>query len=108
MLPDSSKPVSDKTRTVQLTPNTEIILSEFLLQVLLYDLDPIRITRLMVGSTSKHINVKDLRNLKIFIPPLELQEKWTVFSNKLRQQKQVLEPVHNLFSNKAMKARLVS
>lgn len=78
-------------RLVQLTPNTEIILSEFLLQVLLYDLDPIRITRLMVGSTSKHINVKDLRNLKIFIPPLELQEKWTVFSNKLRQQKQVLK-----------------
>lgn len=78
-------------RLVQLTPNTEIILSEFLLQVLLYDLDPIRITRLMVGSTSKHINVKDLRNLKIFIPPLELQEKWTVFSNKSRQQKQVLK-----------------
>lgn len=78
-------------RLVQLTPRLDRINSEFLLQVLLYDLDPIRISSLMVGSTSKHINVKDLRSLKLFVPPMELQNKFSLLSLKIFRQKKELK-----------------
>lgn len=90
-------------RLVQLTPRLDRINSEFLLQVLLYDLDPIRISSLMVGSTSKHINVKDLRALKVFFPPLELQRKFSLIALQISQQKielkSSLSNVDNLFKS---------
>lgn len=90
-------------RLVQLTPRLDRINSEFLLQVLLYDLDPIRISSLMVGSTSKHINVKDLRALKVFVPPLELQRKFSLIALQISQQKielkSSLSNVDNLFKS---------
>ena len=90
-------------RLVQLTPRLDKINSEFLLQVLLYDLDPIRISSLMVGSTSKHINVKDLRALKLFVPPMELQNKFCIISSRIFEQKKDLKAslsnIDNLFNS---------
>lgn len=86
-------------RLVQLTPKLDKVNSEFLLQVLLYDLDPIRISSLMVGSTSKHINVKDLRGLKLFVPPIELQNKFSSISLKISQQKKELKTSLSNFDN---------
>lgn len=55
-------------RLVQIRPNKDILSSEFLLSYLLEVLRPERLTRLLVGSTAKHINVGDLRKLKIHVP----------------------------------------
>ena len=60
-------------RLVQVRPDDEHVMPEFLLEVLLYLLEPERIARVMVGSTAKHLNVKDLRKLRIPIPSLEQQ-----------------------------------
>lgn len=60
-------------RLVQIVPDEKISVSEYLLHHLLFELDPKRISRVMVGATSRHINVKDLRALKIMMPPLDRQ-----------------------------------
>lgn len=70
-------------RLVQLRANTDLICPEFLLFFLLYELEPERISRVMAGSTSKHLNVKDLKSLEVFIPPLDQQEKFaSIFRHK--------------------------
>jgi type I restriction enzyme S subunit len=63
-------------RLVQVRVNQGIVLPRFLLEVLLYILEPNRISRVMAGSTSKHLNVKELRALRIPVPPLELQHAY--------------------------------
>jgi len=63
-------------RLVQLRPSASILTSEFALQHLLYVLSPIRLSRLMVGSTSQHLNVKELKELKVPLPPLPLQQEF--------------------------------
>jgi type I restriction enzyme S subunit len=60
-------------RLVQLRPNRSFLSSEFLLRHLLFALSPKRIGQLMVGSTSQHLNVKELKALKIPLPPISLQ-----------------------------------
>jgi len=64
-------------RLVQLRPSASILTSEFTLQHLLYVLAPTRLSRLMVGSTSQHLNVKELKDLRIPLPPLPLQQEFT-------------------------------
>jgi type I restriction enzyme S subunit len=64
-------------RLVQVRPSFSVLTSEFTLQHLLYALDPTRIGKLMVGSTSQHLNVKELRDLKIPLSPLSLQKEFT-------------------------------
>jgi type I restriction enzyme, S subunit len=61
-------------RLVQVRPNPSLLDSTFLLQFLLSALSPERISRLMVGSTSRHLNLRDLRSLKVPQPPLSLQK----------------------------------
>jgi len=60
-------------RLVQIAPDEQRAVSEYLLQHLLFNLAPNRISHVMVGATSQHINVKDLRKLKIMIPSLQSQ-----------------------------------
>ncbi|OYD49772.1 restriction endonuclease subunit S [Acidovorax kalamii] len=61
-------------RLVQLRPDAEVLAPGYLLRHLLYVLSPSRISQLMVGSTSQHLNVKELRALQIPLPPLPLQQ----------------------------------
>lgn len=77
-------------RLVQLRPNRKLMTSEFLLRFLLYELDPARIEFIMSGSTSKHLNVKDLRNMEVAVPPLSLQEQFTTFFNRLKKEEQAM------------------
>lgn len=60
-------------RLVQVRTFSQILNSEYLLRHLLCVLDPVRIGQFMVGSTSQHLNVKELRALKIPLPPNKLQ-----------------------------------
>lgn len=61
-------------RLVQVRPVSSALEPEYLLRHLLYVLSPSRISQLMVGSTSQHLNVKELRALQIPCPPLALQQ----------------------------------
>ncbi len=63
-------------RLVQVRADATILNSEYLLRHLLCVLDPVRIGQFMVGSTSQHLNVKELRALSIPLPPLPLQREF--------------------------------
>jgi type I restriction enzyme S subunit len=63
-------------RLVQVTTNQDIVKSEFLLHLLLYELAPERIQKVMAGSTSQHLNLQELRKMKIIVPPLPEQEQF--------------------------------
>lgn len=64
-------------RLVQLRPNSKILAAQYLLRHLLYVLAPLRISQMMVGSTSQHLNVKELRALRIPLPPILLQNEFS-------------------------------
>ncbi|NEX21503.1 restriction endonuclease subunit S [Thiorhodococcus mannitoliphagus] len=68
-------------RLVQVRPSSSVMNSECLLRLLLYVLAPDRINHVMVGSTSRHLNVKELRKLRLIVPPLYLQN---VFSERMK------------------------
>lgn len=63
-------------RLVQIRPKAEVLTAEYLIRHLLHVLAPIRIGQVMVGSTSQHLNVKELRGLKIPVPPAEVQREF--------------------------------
>lgn len=69
----SSMRVCMGQRLVQVRPSPSILVPEYLLRHLLYVLSPKRIGQVMVGSTSKHLNVRELKALRIPIPPIEYQ-----------------------------------
>jgi type I restriction enzyme S subunit len=74
-------------RLVQLKLGRSRLMPEYLLAQLLYLLKPERISHAMTGSTSKHINVKDLRELKVHCAPIEEQldfENFCKTAKKLR------------------------
>ena len=72
-------------RLVQVKPKALVTDGEFLLAYLLEVLRPDRLTRLMVGSTVLHLNVRDLRNLKVLVPPIDKQIHFASVMKKLRK-----------------------
>ena len=74
-------------RLVQLRVNDAELDSRFLLHLLIHDLAPERIVRLMAGSTSKHLNVRELRKLPIVAPPLDLQRRFAAIVDSVEKQK---------------------
>ena len=63
-------------RLVQLIPDFSLANNYYLLHLLLYELEPERISRIMVGATSKHLNVKELREMNLPVPPIDLQNQF--------------------------------
>ena len=41
----------------------------------------------MAGSTSKHLNVKELRKLPVLLPPLDIQHRFSGIAESVEQQK---------------------
>ena len=74
-------------RLVQLRVNDSQLHPRFLLNLLLHDLTPERLSRLITGSTSKHLNVKELRKLPVLLPPLDIQRRFAVIVASVEQQK---------------------
>lgn len=70
-------------RLVQLKLDKNQVISEYLLAFLLYELDPIRISRVMSGSTSKHINVSELKQLNVMLPSIKYQKLFSEIRNKI-------------------------
>lgn len=78
--------VSMGQRLVQLKPNLQHVCSHYLLQFLLYELAPEKISTTMKGATSKHLNVKDLRKLSIPVPDIVFQNRFDLVAKKIKEQ----------------------
>jgi type I restriction enzyme, S subunit len=75
-------------RLVQIQPNLQLANNHFLLNLILYELAPERIETVMVGATSKHLNLKDLRSMKLITPPISLQNLFADRIKLIKAQKQ--------------------
>ena len=74
-------------RLVQLRVNDSQLAPRFLLNLLLHSLAPERLGRLMAGSTSKHLNVKELRKLPVLLPPFAIQRRFATIAESVECQK---------------------
>ncbi len=100
-------------RLVQVRANQYKILPLFLLHLLLMELAPERIRSLMAGSTSQHLNMKDLRALGCMVPPITLQNKFSTIVEKMESIKSLfqtslaeLESLYGVLSQKAFQGEL--
>ena len=83
--------------------------------MLLYELEPERISRIMVGATSKHLNVKELREMNLPVPPLTLQNQFAERIQAIEAEKQQaqasLQKSEDLFNSllqRAFKGKLTT
>ena len=74
-------------RLVQVRPDDESVSPRFLLDVLLFLLQPDRIAHVMAGSTAKHLNVKELRQLKIILPTPGDQDRYAARVSSLSERR---------------------
>jgi type I restriction enzyme S subunit len=70
-------------RLIRVRPGPHLT-GEYLLRALLRLLSPDVIGRVMVGSTSKHLNVAEFRRMRIPSPPLDLQETYASVADRAR------------------------
>lgn len=68
-------------RLVQVRAVPEIIKPRVLLDTLLFLLAPQAIERVMTGSTARHLNVKELRQLAVMTPPAAQQDAYVSAAN---------------------------
>lgn len=78
-------------RLVQVRVNDSFMTPDYLLRYLLIALSPKKISRLMVGSTAKHLNVKELRALAVPLPHLDLQQRFAQIAEKIEIQRQTVQ-----------------
>jgi len=78
-------------RLVQIRPSAQHVLPEFLLAYLLVVLQPSRLTQLLVGSTSRHLNVRDIRKLRIAVPPIPRQLQFSRAMESIRRHQRAVE-----------------
>ncbi|MEV0776239.1 restriction endonuclease subunit S [Streptomyces sp. NPDC050428] len=76
-------------RLVQIRGRTDMLTPKFLLRYLLEILAPDRISQYMVGSTSRHLNVRDLKSLQVPLPPMTLQQVFDERLSKVSAQKEL-------------------
>ncbi|WP_129678773.1 restriction endonuclease subunit S [Klebsiella variicola] len=93
-------------RLVQLKLDRNQVVPEYLLSFLLYELDPVRISRVMSGSTSKHINVSELKQLNVMLPSMKEQKLFAEIRNKIINISTKSNADHFLFE--ALSSQLVS
>jgi len=102
-------------RLVQLIPDFSLANNYYLLHLLLYELEPERISRIMVGATSKHLNVKELREMSLPVPPIDLQNQFAERIQVIETQKQLAlasleksEALFNTLLQRAFKGELTT
>lgn len=100
-------------RLVQVRPNSSSIPGPWVLASLLYLLDPVRVSHFMVGATSKHLNVRDLRKLQIPIPTEQTLKRFIEFdtkSNELLKEAQkrslLTQELYNSLATRAFAGQL--
>jgi Restriction endonuclease S subunits len=100
-------------RLVQVRSNPLLTIPQYILRLLLIELAPKRISSVMAGSTSQHLNLKDLRSLGCILPPLALQNQFSAIADKVealksRYQQSLtdLEALYGVLSQQAFKGEL--
>jgi type I restriction enzyme S subunit len=93
-------------RLVQVRFNPQLVLAQYGLEYLLRELAPERISKSMVGSTSQHLNVRDLRALPIPLVKMEDQRRFAFVESSLSKRSLLLEQA--LASDDALFASLQS
>ncbi|MBC6761954.1 MULTISPECIES: restriction endonuclease subunit S [Corynebacterium] len=100
-------------RLVQVRPSHFSVPGQWILASLLYLLDPVRISNFMVGATSKHLNVRDLRKLQIPIPTEQTLKQFIEFdkkSNELLKEAQkrslLTQELYNSLATRAFAGQL--
>jgi len=106
-------PPLEEQRLVQVRPEQRRVKPSYLLRLLLWQLAPERIGQLMRGSTSQHLNVKDLRAMPIPVPSLELQEQFSklaiqtnALQEKMRKSEDEQEKNFNSLLQRAFRGEL--
>lgn len=74
-------------RSMLLTPDTTVCLSEFLSVAMNFDSFLHTVTQGVSGSASPHINVGDIRSYNIMLPPIDLQQTFAIFYNDIEKSK---------------------
>jgi type I restriction enzyme, S subunit len=115
IVPDSFKPGIINPRLMKITPNVNLIRSDFLKKLLQSDGISMKIRDQSRGGTMDIINVGIIKKLIIPVPPLTLQnqfaEKISLIEKQKELAKQSLQESENLFNallQKAFKGELVN
>lgn len=74
-------------RAMLLSPNHDKCVSEFLCVAMNRDSFLNNVLRGISGSASPHINVGDIRNFKMIIPPINLQNQFAAFVQQVNKSK---------------------
>ena len=91
-------------RAMLLSPDENMITSEFLCIAMNCDCFLINALKGVAGSASPHINVGDIKAFKMIMPPLELQNKFSDFIRQVDKSKLMFQKLHqklNILQKKA-------
>lgn len=91
-------------RAMLLSPDENMITSEFLCIAMNCDSFLINALKGVAGSASPHINVGDIKAFKMIMPPLELQNKFSDFIRQVDKSKLMFQKLHqklNILQQKA-------
>lgn len=83
-------------RTMLLKANPELATQEYLWGVMCSDATVRQAENVVGGAASPHVNIKDIRQFKCLLPPLELQCKFTkLCQNVFIQRQRYLDPLNS-------------
>ena len=74
-------------RSMLLSPNTSMFLPEFICNAMNFDSFFERVTQGTSGSASPHINVADIRAFRIIAPPMDIQNEFAAFVERVDKSK---------------------
>lgn len=101
-------------RVARFFPKTEILSSDFLLRIIYSDFFKNKIEKLSSTSLQPNVSNKQVENIEIFLPPLELQNQFTERVVAIEAQKAIAqaslvksEELFNSLLQKAFKGELV-
>ena len=74
-------------RLMQIRSDKMSVIPEYLLRITLHLLSPAQIGKILIGSTAKRVNVKEVKGLPVPLPPLDLQQRFASIVESIEQQK---------------------
>lgn len=101
ILPNSISLAVNKADCIQCRPNTEIVLPEYITSLLNTPTAIYLIGNILHGQTRIRVSMGQLAEIKIPIPPLQLQERFAKYVKKIegikQQQEASLKEIENLY-----------
>lgn len=92
LIPPSSEPLIFESSMIRVTPDTEKVLTRYLFEYLSHPTVKTHFIRKYVtGATIKGISQKNLENIRVLIPPIDIQRKFLATADKLNSKVEVYE-----------------